>query len=521
MNKTVWRPSANRTSLVFACLIASAQGPAMLSTTENGWEVDFTTQYRFRGTDQPFTSKLFRIGPRGLELADERASAGRDLDAVGTTYATNYRDSDGATSTSFTTPTATYRFDGQGQVSANGRWGVTWDSSGLYRVNLNTGHREVAGMSPGGLRSIASDGSVLAGQDGRLLLVRPDKTLVLPSFSRPYDAVLSDNGKFVAVDNGQFISLWSDGSDRFEPIAPGRRPFLSYDGTRLAWLGPGDPGTGFSQVWFCFTAACQPRRITSEPEGVTEIILNGNGGVALYVTGDSRVAGVDTSNGFRSQYLGPAPAITSAAYATVPGSAYEIRGTFPDDIEACVGGRCAIRRAVERHRFQFQFPWDTPSGSSSGPVVLRGGDVVWEALLHPRVDAFAPYAVTFAFHQDWRGPADETDPALPGETVHVYVLGLGPVDPPVLTGMPSPASPLSRCALPLTFVGAPGLPNPARPTYPAEVQYAGLAPGLVGIYQVDFTIPANWTDRLYDFSVLGPTERGPQSIALVHVRVTP
>jgi hypothetical protein len=246
MNKTVWRQSATRTSLVFACLIASAQGPARLSTTENGWEIDFTTQYRFRGSDQPLTSKLFRIGPRGLELVDERANAGRDLDGVGTTYATNYGDPAGKSSTTFTTPSATFEFDGQGQVSANGRWGVTWGSSGLYRVDLNTGHREVAGVSPGGLRSIASDGSALAGQDGRLLLVRPDKTLLLPSFNRPYDAVLSDNGKFVAVDNGQFIFLWRDGSDRFEPIDVGRRPFLSYDGTRLAWLGPGRSGSSES-----------------------------------------------------------------------------------------------------------------------------------------------------------------------------------------------------------------------------------------------------------------------------------
>ena len=78
-------------------------------------------------------------------------------------------------------------------------------------------------------------------------------------------------------------------------------------------------------------------------------------------------------------------------------------------------------------------------------------------------------------------------PAKRGETVQVYLTGLGAVNPKVADGVAAPGSPLSNLSLP-----------PQQLTVymngePSAVQFAGLAPGFPGLYQVNVTIPADLT----------------------------
>jgi uncharacterized protein (TIGR03437 family) len=74
-------------------------------------------------------------------------------------------------------------------------------------------------------------------------------------------------------------------------------------------------------------------------------------------------------------------------------------------------------------------------------------------------------------------------PAARGEVVLIYCTGLGPVSPAPPTGQPAPASPLSATTIPpvVSFGGVPA----------GEVFFSGLAPGYVGLYQVNVRIPAN------------------------------
>jgi uncharacterized protein (TIGR03437 family) len=74
-----------------------------------------------------------------------------------------------------------------------------------------------------------------------------------------------------------------------------------------------------------------------------------------------------------------------------------------------------------------------------------------------------------------------SSPANIGETVSVYVTGLGAVSPAVTDGAGAPSNPLSTTMDNFNvYVDA----------TPATVTYAGLAPGFVGLYQVNFTIPS-------------------------------
>ena len=77
--------------------------------------------------------------------------------------------------------------------------------------------------------------------------------------------------------------------------------------------------------------------------------------------------------------------------------------------------------------------------------------------------------------------ADAAHPVSAGRVVEIYCAGLGPVSPAVAEGMVAPTDPLSWAALPVTAtVGG----------QPAQVQFAGLMPGGVGVYQVNVAIPA-------------------------------
>jgi len=77
--------------------------------------------------------------------------------------------------------------------------------------------------------------------------------------------------------------------------------------------------------------------------------------------------------------------------------------------------------------------------------------------------------------------ADNRVPAKAGEIMQVFCTGLGATQPVVRSGQPGPWSePLARVVMPVTAtVGG----------KPAVVHFAGLAPGFVGLYQVNVQVP--------------------------------
>ena len=101
-------------------------------------------------------------------------------------------------------------------------------------------------------------------------------------------------------------------------------------------------------------------------------------------------------------------------------------------------------------------------------------------------------------------------PAAKGSFVSVYVNGLGAVSPAVSAGAVSPNSPLSTVTGGVgAFVGG----------VPAMVAFSGLAPGLVGVYQVNVQIPMtapSGTQVLQVFS--NSTSAGSQAGATIEVQ---
>ena len=74
------------------------------------------------------------------------------------------------------------------------------------------------------------------------------------------------------------------------------------------------------------------------------------------------------------------------------------------------------------------------------------------------------------------------NPAKRGETVLIYLTGLGAVNPPVADGTAGGVNPLSKTAATVNVLIG-GLP--------ATVSYSGLAPLYPGLYQLNVVVPAD------------------------------
>jgi uncharacterized protein (TIGR03437 family) len=86
-------------------------------------------------------------------------------------------------------------------------------------------------------------------------------------------------------------------------------------------------------------------------------------------------------------------------------------------------------------------------------------------------------------------------PAQIGETVSVYLTGLGAVNPTITDGAAGPSGSLANAVATITaYIGG----------VQATVGYAGLAPQLAGLYQINLTVPAGLTSGDNSLAIAGP-----------------
>jgi uncharacterized protein (TIGR03437 family) len=77
------------------------------------------------------------------------------------------------------------------------------------------------------------------------------------------------------------------------------------------------------------------------------------------------------------------------------------------------------------------------------------------------------------------------DGAKPGENIVLYLAGLGVTDNKVATGAGAPFAPLAHPVI---------QPEVSLNGAAVSIQFAGLAPGAVGLYQINLQIPADTPD---------------------------
>ena len=127
-----------------------------------------------------------------------------------------------------------------------------------------------------------------------------------------------------------------------------------------------------------------------------------------------------------------------------------------------------------------------PFEISAGPATINasvGGTVVGSTSVAVQADAHGLFLLSSGsaavVNQDGvvNGPSQ---PAAVGSVIAAYLTGLGAVSPAVATGAAAAAIPLSTVTGDVTATIG-GLS--------ASVQFAGLAPGFAGLYQVNVLVP--------------------------------
>ena len=176
-------------------------------------------------------------------------------------------------------------------------------------------------------------------------------------------------------------------------------------------------------------------------------------------------------------------AASGAPGIVAPGSIASLYGTaLPSSPTLNVNGVNAPIFAAISSQINFQVPFETPPGAATVNL-MANGSMIGSATV--TVQALAPGlfmqpgGVAAALNQDYsvNGPSK---PAAAGSVIAAYLTGLGPVQPPVPTGAAAPSSTLSRTTGAVTAT----IGNAA-----AAVQFAGLAPGFPGLYQVNILVP--------------------------------
>jgi len=230
------------------------------------------------------------------------------------------------------------------------------------------------------------------------------------------------------------------------------------------------------------------------------------------------------SNQATSVFIDPLSIFNAASYAPItnsvaPGEFVTIFGlnlsagtqsaqTLPlpttlGNTRVMVNGQPAPLDYVSATQINLLVPYATPQGFATFQVinnkVASNQVTVYSALTAPGVftlnsldggtypSGIGPAAV---LHKDYSLVTQE-NPAVAGETLQLFVTGLGSVTPTVADGAAAPSSPLSYVdeytsgALAMDILDANSVD-----TLVSTISFAGLAPYYAGLYQINFVVPS-------------------------------
>lgn len=529
-----------RLGLAFAvccCFSLRAQFDDMV-TTDDGGTVLFRSRWRLAGSDDTAQTKIFRWDEKGFTLvvsAPDSAfvnppyASGAFL--TGDARVSGYVLYPGCSGSACGTLKPTLVLNGAPvpaaltafppfQVSRDGRF----MAAGATVVDRSTGAAQVA---PGG---IALGGRFGIGNNGGLLMLTlhqafPLSNVDLTLSTRPgvvivnspviSAAVVSAAENRVVYEIG--LQLWSydvakGQATKLADFGPGPslgasyfQPSLSNDGSRLMYRRFRSDTNVWEAVVQDFDAATTTVVAQILPSA-DNLVISGDGKSAWVHRLDGRLVRIEILSLLAAGVPGRHAWMAQQDGATVPGSFHHVYGGGfapddtsgpPSDLSVDLAGLPFPIMGASRRELDVQLPWEAPI-SGQFLLRLRNPSSPFESLLMLPLDGPEPTFERTGFpsdsvrsikvlHQDFRGLVTSADPALPGEYVHAYMTGLGDVQPRPPTG--SPTVGLSYASLrPVCWLG-----SPFETKVFAPVTFAGLAPGMIGIFQVDIQIPPDYS----------------------------
>lgn len=354
-------------------------------------------------------------------------------------------------------PRTTYQLQGAGidtitadwiQISRNGRYLAVYAwPLGLRLIELPSQRAAELGPSLvlGGPQSIADTGALLL-SDGKSLLVRaPDgATRAVGGSEGALSGVLSPAGDRLAFERvrEERVELVLGGAviDSAPGAAPRFQPRFANDGALLYLDADAQPVFA--------PPGGTPRRLATLDSPGQRAILSGNGRIAWVATAAGQILRIHTVDGTIEEVIPTTPYLGGSAMWAYPGSVVRFTGSgVTRAVRFQVGATRLPLSAVAGNFAYVQIPWEYPAATSARPLTVQApGSPFFQrfeftAFERPRITFEREGALLKAAHQDFRGLVRDSDPARPGETLHVFASNMGPVDVPVATGEPSPDPP--------------------------------------------------------------------------------
>ena len=540
-------------NLIFAailCLPVQAQFNSMV-TTDDGSTVLFQSAWRMAGSNDGPLQKIFRLDSRGFSVVFSPPDPGLIVSPLATDSAISgdgkifgYTTFAGCSGTGCGVPRVSLTVSGASlpaglpqlypfQISRNGRF----LSAGMMVADRTTGSivnlasitaMAQAGAAFGGRFGISDNGGLLllaihsvfpvGSSEDLFLSTKPDVKIVNAPII--YAAVV-DAGEHRVVYEIQSPSgqqLWSyevasGQATMLEQSNAGTsagvtqfQPSISNDGSRLLYRRVNPNASALEAVVHDYSADATIV-LGPIPSGANNFVITGDGKSAWLHRTDGRLVQVSVDGSVIRAVPGRHVWIEQKDGASVYGSFNHLFGggfalddstAPPTDLSIDLAGLTVPILAATPRELDVQIPWEAPP-TGHFQLTLRSSSSMFESIL--------PFDMTFptptfertgipgtlnrtiiAAHDDFHGLVTPADPAVSGENLHLYMTGLGDVQPRPRTGSPPDIVTSNASTRPLCWLTTFGGFQEAVPVY-----FAGLAPTLIGIYQVDIAIPADFS----------------------------
>jgi uncharacterized protein (TIGR03437 family) len=276
-------------------------------------------------------------------------------------------------------------------------------------------------------------------------------------------------------------------------------------GSVAANFSNGDPplalvGQGSGQ----YVATWQPSNLAN-----TTITLSGNSGTLTPAS--ELLAGVVTAN--QAPVLNPngivddfsflaggalAPGTWSAAFGSqlaTSATGTELSAPFPTSYQSTqliVASFVTPLYYVSGAQLDAEIPAELRPNQQYASVGVVNGQLtlpvsVTVVPVAPGVDTYSDGVTAVAQHQDY-SLVNSSKPAHPGDIIFIYLVGMGATNPAVASNQVAPGATAGSTAATVTVQPMVMLGNQNAP-----VLFAGLTPGSIGLYQIDFMVPSNVT----------------------------
>lgn len=396
------------------------------------------------------------------------------------------------------------------RLSRNGRFALAAQPSGIFRIHLDTGSKDL--LAPGLLRA-----NIAVGDNGAALIPLGRQT----AYVTPTQREIFPSAAYLTAD-GNTIGYRPEGSQRFllrdmrtqsSAELPAAPISISDDAARVLYV-ESNALNGQANYFLLDRGTNETCPILRDPSPSQSQFGLSPDGRFTYIAG---VFGVlRTACGAPLTSVVWAPASASVRASVVPGSLVRVIvnpvfNTRSADAEYPLPSQFEGFRVKLGDRFlpierirpygstqgalevRAQAPWDLASPDPDIPIAVETphkspfespSNLLPFARIVPQSPQFliADDLSLEAVRAATLTPVTRDNPARPGETIHVFLTGLGKVDREVSTGLPAPDDP------------------PARPLSPIQCQEFDssgivLAPGRAGVYRWTIRMPSSRPDN--------------------------